>query len=232
MSGWPAVETRALVKLFGATPALLRVDLTVPRGSVCAVVGGNGAGKSTLLRVLATVVRPTSGAAWVNGRNVVAEADDVRRCVDLLPATGGLYAELSAVENLRFALQMRGVAATRSELLASLTRVGLGPVADDRAGTYSTGMLRRLGLARVRLTAAPVLLLDEPYGGLDEEGRQLVDELLAVAPAAARTVIVATHERDRVCAVADRVERLDRGVVVPVAAPPRAATADMPRAAA
>ena len=232
MTGCPAVATCALVKLFGSTPALLRVDLEVPRGSVCAVVGGNGAGKSTLLRVLATVVRPTSGNAWVSGRHVVADAEDVRRSVDLLPAAGGIYAQLTAVENLRFALRMRGVTASPGELRAALARVGLGAVADDRAGTYSTGMLRRLGLARIHLTPAPVLLLDEPYGGLDQAGRQLVDELLASAPAIGRTVIVATHECERVRALADRVERLDRGVLVTSPAARRVPIAQLPEAAA
>jgi heme exporter protein A len=209
-----AVATERLTKLFGSVPALIEVDLQVPVGSVCAVVGANGAGKTTLLRLLSTGLRPTGGSARILGRDVLSRSDEVRALVDLLPAQAGLYPELTARENLRFALRMRGLPAGAEALDQALAWAGLGAAADAPACALSTGMARRLGLARLRLARAPVLLLDEPYGAVDEEGRSLVDELLAEARGRGATALVASHERGRLGEVADELVELERGCVV------------------
>lgn len=215
----PAVELLRVVKLFGTTPALIHVDLSVPAGSVCAVLGGNGAGKSTLLRVIASAVRPTAGTVRVHGHDVVGAPREVRRLVDLMPAGGGFYPELSAVENLRFALGMRAIPERAAQIADVLQRVGLREAADDPTRTFSTGMLRRLAVARLLLTRPCVALLDEPYGALDDEGRSLVDELLDDIRSSGRTAIVVTHEHERARALADLTCWLHRGVVLDGAAP-------------
>ncbi len=207
-----AVATRRLSKLFGATPALLRAELDVPAGTVCALVGGNGAGKTTLLRILATAARPSSGSASVHGLDVVGQAGAVRRLVDFLPADGGLYLDLSALENLRFCVRMRALPASSDELAEAFAQVGLAGVADERLRTFSSGMLRRVGLARLIVIRPRVALLDEPYGGLDAEGRDVLDGLLREARDEGRTAIVATHEHERATALADVVYRLERGI--------------------
>lgn len=212
-----AVEARRLAKLFGAVPALLRADLTVPAGTVCAVLGANGAGKTTLLRVLASALRPSAGTGMIYGRDLAIERAAVRALVDLLPTAGGAYPELSALENLRFAARMRGIAARDGVLADALGRVGLSRVADERLRTFSTGMVRRVGLARFHVTRPRLALLDEPYAGLDDDGRGLVDELLSDIRAEGRAAVFATHERDRAAAVADQVVLLDRGVVLAAA---------------
>lgn len=209
-----AVRVRRVSKLFGSTPALVRIDLSVDAGTVCALLGGNGAGKTTLLRVVATALRPTSGDVTVSGYDVRTQASAVRGCVDFLPASGGAYPDLTAFENLRFAVAMRGLAPSDRELGHALARVGLGHAGDDLVRTFSSGMARRLGLARLILTRPPLAILDEPYAGLDDEGRELADEVLEEARAAGRTAIVATHERDRMGAIADRIYRLERGLLV------------------
>lgn len=209
-----AVDADGLVKLFGATPALLRVGLSVPSGSVCALLGGNGAGKTTLLRILATALRPTAGDARVCGFDIRAEGRNVRAAVDYLPASGGFYPELSALENLRFATAMRGLVLDELDVEAALARVGLGKVAQDPVRSFSSGMLRRLTLARLVLTRPRLALVDEPYAGLDESGRDLVDAILAEACREGRAAVVATHELPRVTALADQVCRLERGIVV------------------
>lgn len=218
MTSAPAIDARRVVKLFGSTPALVRVDLLVPAGSVCAILGGNGAGKSTLLRVIATALRPTSGTVRVHGRETTSQAGEVRGLIDLMPSDGGCYPELSAAENLRFALGMRGVPERAAEISGVLERVGLRGVADDRARTFSSGMLRRLAVARLLLTRPRVALLDEPYGPLDDEGRSLVDALLTEVRSQARTALVVTHEHDRARAVADSTCWLHRGQVLDDAA--------------
>lgn len=201
------------MKLFGTNPALVRVELQVGSGEICALLGGNGAGKSTLLRILATLVRPTSGTAKICGHDVVAEPLRARGRVDLLPAGGGSYPDLTAMENLRFTMAMRGLAVPDADLAAALRWAGLGSVTDDRVRGYSTGMRQRLGLARMSLTRPPVALLDEPYGALDSSGRELVDSLLASLRAEGTAVLAATHEHDRVRALADHVYKLDRGML-------------------
>lgn len=207
------------MKLYGSVPALIEVDLDVEPGAVCAIVGPNGAGKTTLLRILATATRPTSGTARVFGADVVADADYVRALLDLLPAAGGVYAELTARENLRFACRMRGLDADDVTLEGALEWAGLQEAGDTLARTFSTGMLRRLGLARLRLSRPALLLLDEPYGAIDEEGRALVDELLLEARREERAAVLATHDRERALAVADRLLELRRGVAVPEGEP-------------
>lgn len=224
LDGPLAVQARRLTKLFGTTPALLRVDLDVPTGSVCVLIGGNGAGKTTLLRLLATAARPTSGSARVHGLDVAADPGAVRPLVDFLPATGGLYLDLTALENLRFCTDMRSLHLGDAALLAALERAGLGAVAGERLRTFSTGMLRRVALARLGLTRPPVALLDEPYAGLDDDGRELLAEMLSELRADGRTAIVATHEQERAGALADTVYRLERGI----AAIERPALLEMP----
>mgnify|MGYP000203298547 CR=1 FL=1 len=214
----PAVRTRALTKLFGSTPALVRADVDVPAGCVAVLHGPNGAGKSTLLRLLAGALRPTAGSARVCGFDIVADCLSVRRSIDLLPAAGGVYLELSALENLRFCARMRGLEHGDPELREVLERAGLDPVAGDPVGTYSTGMVRRVGLARLLLTRPQLLLLDEPYAALDEDGRSVLETLLADARGEGRSALVATHERDRSDAIADLAYELDRGVVAELAA--------------
>ena len=221
----PAVEAHGLVKVFGVTPALVGVDLLAPRGSVCGLVGGNGAGKTTLLRCVATALRPTLGHVAVLGVDAVRRPADVRPLVDLVATAGGAYLDMSGVENLRFALAMRGTDASDGDVARAFARAGLERAATNRARTYSSGMLRRLALARVLLTRPPVLLLDEPYAALDEAGRELVDAILIETRADGRTALVATHDRQRVAALADAVVRLERGAVVPTPSQQPAASA-------
>ena len=208
-----AVRTRRLTKLFGATPALLLADLDIAGGAVCVLVGGNGAGKTTLLRVLATAARPTSGSAQLHGLDVVAQAAAVRRVTDFLPASGGLYLDLTALENLRFCARMRSLQVSDDELVEALAQAGLGGMAGERLRAFSSGMLRRVGLARLIVTRPRVALLDEPYAGLDAEGRELLDSLLREVREEGRTAILATHEQERALALADSVYRLERGIV-------------------
>lgn len=207
-----AVRAVALTKLFGATPAVVQVDLHLEAGSVTAVLGHNGAGKTTLLRLLATALRPTSGHLEVGGLDANRHARAIRSAVDVMPGTSGAYPELSAAENLRFALAMRGLPG--GDVGAALREVGLDGADADPTRTYSSGMLRRLGLARMMLTRPRVALLDEPYAALDSGGRELVDRLICEFRAEGRTVVICTHE-ERAVALADEVHEMRSGVLVP-----------------
>jgi heme exporter protein A len=178
---------------YGARPVLANVSLTLSAGEVLVVTGANGSGKSTLLRLLSGLQRPTSGsiAYELDGRSYApAEAGALLGWVapDL-----ALYRELSALENLRFFADVRGLRRADADLNALLERVGLAGRGHDRVASYSTGMTQRLRYAYALLHAPPVLLLDEPTATLDERGMALVEGLVAEQRQAG-IVVVATND--------------------------------------
>ncbi len=207
----PAVALDGLAKRFGRTWALAGVELEVARGETVAVVGPNGAGKSTLLRVLATLLKPTRGRARVLGADVTDDPRSVREHTSFLAPEGLLYGDLTASENLRFAARMYGLEDRRDIAERALSRVGLEGSGDLRVEGFSSGMKRRLALARLLLRPGEVVLLDEPYASLDAEGVDLVDALVEQMGADGRTVLVASHRWGRALEGADRVMSLEAG---------------------
>lgn len=180
-------------------------------GEVVGVEGHNGSGKSTLLRVLSTALRPTGGRAWIYGADVSREADVVRGHVGFLAHYPGLYDDLTAEENLRFACRMLGVAL--SQIPPVLERVGLAREAGDQVRTFSAGMQRRLSLARLLLQRPRLLLLDEPYNNFDPTGIALVNEVVRAAREEGGAAMIVLHDRHSAGELLDRVVRLRQGVV-------------------
>jgi heme exporter protein A len=207
----PAVQLRSITRVFGVTPAVVRVDLTVERGEVVLLRGPNGAGKSTLLRVIATALSPTYGGGDVLGFDLVRERERIRARVELLGHRTRLYEDLTATENLRFACAMTGC--SPDGVPGALERVGLHDVADERVRGFSQGMRQRVAVARALLRDPDVLLLDEPYAGLDTVARDAVDAAVAEARDAGRTVLLATHDTTR-GALATRTMVMDGGRLV------------------
>ena len=216
-----AVELRGLVHGYGGPPVLAGIDLDVAVGRVVALHGPNGAGKTTLLRLLATRLRPVRGHARVLGHDVVRQAHEVRARIAALPVYGGAYGALSGRENLRLAVALRGGDPASPRIDDALARVGLTGVADHLVRAYSSGMRKRLALARLTLADAPLWLLDEPYAALDEEGQALVDTLIAGARDAGRTVLVASHDLPRSLVTADAVVEIAGGQLRVIARPGR-----------
>jgi heme exporter protein A len=218
-----AIRLRGVVYGFGGPPVLAGLDLDVSPGRIVALHGPNGAGKTTLLRLLATRLRPWQGEARVLGHDVVRDAHRVREAVALLPVYGGAHGALSGRENLGLAVALRGSgrggAATVAAIDACLERVGLAAVGDHLVRAYSSGMRKRLALARLLLADAPVWLLDEPHAALDEDGRALVDAVVAEARGAGRTVVVASHDLPRSLATADAVVEIAGGRLRVIARP-------------
>jgi heme ABC exporter ATP-binding subunit CcmA len=207
----PAVSLRSITRVFGVTPAIVRVDLAVERGEVVLLRGPNGAGKSTLLRVIATALSPTYGGGEVLGFDLVRERERIRARIELLGHRTRLYEDLTAAENLRFACAMTGNDA--AGVLDALDRVGLGDVADERVRGFSQGMRQRVAVARALLREPDLLLLDEPYAGLDTSARDAVDQAVDEAKEAGRTVILATHDVTR-ASLATRTVVMDGGRLV------------------
>jgi heme exporter protein A len=212
----PAVVTTDLARLFAGSAALAGVSLRVEAGHCIALLGPNGAGKTTLLRLLATVIRPSYGAASVDGLDVGRDAELVRERVAYLSHATGLYDDLTARENLEFAATMLGTPDPATRVERALADVGLDERAGDRVRDFSAGMRRRLGLGRLLLGQASLILLDEPTAALDREGIVLVEQLLAAWREVGVTVLVASHSADRLERFIDARVVLDRGLVASV----------------
>jgi heme exporter protein A len=212
----PAVATRDLARLFGRSAALAGVSLDLERGRLVALLGPNGAGKTTLLRVLATSLRPSFGSAHVDGIDVAERPDLVRRRVAYLPHATGLYDDLTAAENLEFAATMLSLADAAGAVASVLAEVGLEAARDVRVRGFSAGMRRRLAIGRLLLRSPSLVLMDEPHAALDADGMALVDRLLLRWHDAGVTVVVASHQADRVTSMADARARLDGGLLVEV----------------
>ena len=210
-----AVETVELARLFGRSAALAGVSLRVDAGRTVALLGPNGAGKTTLLRILAGALRPSFGTARVHGLDVATDSALVRRLVAYLPHANGLYPDLTGRENLAFAATMLGQpgATATQRVDSALSAAGLAVAAGGRVGTYSAGMRRRLAVARLLLHDAPLMLLDEPHAALDAEGVALVDRLIGGWREEGRTVLIASHQADRVLAQSDGWVRLEGGLL-------------------
>jgi len=179
---------------------------------VVAIVGANGSGKTTLLRILARTFAPTRGGGRVFGHDLSTEPDAVRAITAMLGHSTGLYDDLSAAENLRFALAMGGSAASPSAVGDALEAVGMAEHAGSLVRTLSSGMRRRVALARVMLRRPRLLLLDEPYNSFDGAGVALVDGFVRETVGAGGAALVVTHDLARQGGTLyDRVVALDAG---------------------
>lgn len=193
-----------MTKLFGDTIALWNVDLAGRSGELVAVHGANGSGKSTLIRIIAGLAAPTRGRiAWTT------DAPGTRPRIGLLGHASHLFDELTALENVALAARL----ARRDEAVAInlLDKLGVAPFAARRTSGLSAGTRRRVGLARVLATRPDVLLVDEPFAGLDQPAANLVGAVLAEARDEGTVVVIATHDDGRSRFIATSTQRLEAG---------------------
>jgi heme exporter protein A len=200
----PAVAVAALRRDYGESTALADIGFELGEGESLAVLGPNGVGKTTLLRILATLLRPTSGAVRVLGCALPGEAWKLRGKVGFLGHEPLLYRDLTGRENLRFHARLYGIprAAAEARIAALLEATGMEHRAEERIATLSAGMRQRLAICRCVLHQPELLLLDEPDSNLDAEGRRAVRTL--IGPTAGRTRVLVTHDPERVLPEVDR----------------------------
>ena len=212
--------------MLGRFPALAGADLEVETGEVLLLSGPNGAGKTTLLRLCAGLLALRAGEAEVLGVDMAVEPRRVRRAVALVGHETFCYDDLTVAENVRFVARSTGHTAADAD--AALERVGLQRVAQVAHGRLSQGQRRRLSLANALARKPSLLLLDEPHAGLDEHGRDVLEEIVGAAAGDGCTVMMASHELELARRLATREVRIVAGQVHAVPAPTAAPPAPVP----
>ena len=173
-----ALQADDIRKTFGTFTALAGVTLQVQRGEFLALFGRNGAGKTTFLKIAATLMRATHGKLQIEGLNIEESAEQIRRKIGFLSHNTYIYRDLSPTENLRFFGALYGVRDIEERIPGLLERVGLRRRSNDPVRSFSRGLHQRIGIARAFLHNPSLILLDEPYTGLDANAVQMLDELL------------------------------------------------------
>lgn len=197
------IRTEGLTRLFGPRTAVDGLTLEVHEGEVLGLLGPNGAGKTTTVRMLACLLAPSSGRAWVAGRDIRREAREIRKIVGILTEAPGLYKRLSVERNLLFFAELYGQGQVRKAVRRNLERLGLWERRNEPVATLSKGLRQRLALARALVHEPKVLLLDEPTAGLDPESARSVREFIGELASDKRTVLLCTHnlaEAEELCA--------------------------------
>ncbi|MBI2845275.1 MAG: heme ABC exporter ATP-binding protein CcmA [Chloroflexi bacterium] len=208
------VEVKGLSKYFGPRPALRGINLGIARGEFLALFGPNGAGKTTLIRILATLLPPTAGTAKVAGKDIRREGEGIRGLIGFVSHLPLLYDNLTARENLSFFGRLYSVLDLEARGDELLEEVGLTHRQHDLVRTYSRGMQQRLALARALLHDPAVLLLDEPYSGLDPQAVERLQEVLAGLARRNKTVLLATHNLEEGFEISHRLAILAQGRIV------------------
>lgn len=207
------IEARAVTKRFGRRTVLNGLDLRIGDGEIVVLMGPNGAGKTTLLRLMSTLAEPNKGDILLDGTSVFDDPVISRRSIGVVGHSTYTYDDLSAIENLRFYWSLHGRPSKDFEGsgAALLHRVGLSHRMNDRVAVFSKGMRQRLAIARAVLHSPRVLLLDEPFSSLDEKGKELLTQILLDERAKGSSVLIVTHDLQRISLLADRADVLVHG---------------------
>ena len=212
------IETRGLTKQYGRLKAVGELALTVEEGAVFGFIGPNGAGKTTTMRILATLLRPTAGEAWVAGHSVLKERRDVRRAIGYMPDFFGVYGDMKVWEYLDFFAACYEIPSeTRRRLVDDLLElVDLAHRREDYVDVLSRGMKQRLCLARALAHDPQVLILDEPASGLDPRARVEIRELLRELQAMGKTIFVSSHILSEIEEVCTHIGIIEAGQLVAI----------------
>ncbi len=207
------IEVKNLTKIFKGRTVLNNISLQVKEGEIFGYLGPNGAGKTTTARIILGLLKPTSGEALVWGKPL-GDHPELRRQVGVVLETDGLYERLSARENLDYFAELYGVEDRGNKIDNMLKFVGLWERRDDKLGTYSKGMRRKLALARAVISSPKVLFLDEPASGLDPEAQRLVrDLILQLVKEQNMAIFLNSHDLDEVERICTKIAIIQNGTI-------------------
>ena len=207
------IHTRDLTKQFDGKTAVDRLTLDVGAGEVLGLLGPNGAGKTTSTRMLACLIKPTSGEAEIAGFKVGEADEDIRRSIGITTEVPGLYERLSAIRNLQFFAELYGVSDVAGRVEKYMRLLDLWDRRNERAGSFSKGMKQKLALCRALVHEPKILLLDEPTSGLDPQVTQHVREFILRLKSEGRTILLCTHNLDEAERLCDRIAVLKTHLV-------------------
>ena len=199
------IHCRDITKQFESNLAVDRLTLDINAGEVLGLLGPNGAGKTTTARMLACLIRPTSGEAVIGGFKVGKDDESIRRIIGITTEVPGLYERLSALRNLQFFAELYEVPDAAKHIEKYLRLLELWVRRNDRAGSFSKGMKQKLALARALVHEPKILLLDEPTSGLDPQVAQRVHEFILQLKSEGRTILLCTHNLDEAERLCDRI---------------------------
>ena len=200
-------------KDFGYKQILKEVSFGLSKGDATLLLGKNGAGKSTLLKIMSGLMRPTGGAVHFEGKPVIEDPDGLRRALGVIGHHPQVYGDLSAKENLIFAARLRHVADLEEQVEKALVQVGLERFKNAQVKNFSSGMFKRLAIAKLMVTAPRVLLLDEPYTGLDYKSVEFFNEYLTQFKQGGGAILLVSHQLDCCFELAGKIAILEQGVI-------------------
>ena len=209
-----AIETKKLKRSFGHIDALNEINLKVPYGSFLTIFGPNGAGKTTLIKILSTLIKTSSGNAFVNGIDVAEGGEKIRSKIGLISHNTFSYNNLTPYENLKFYGKLHGLPNLENRIEELLKEVDLFQRSQDPVRTFSRGMQQRLAIARAMLNNPSIIFLDEPYTGLDQHATKILTGILKKLHTAKNTIIMTTHNLKQGLEVSDQVIIMAFGKIV------------------
>ncbi len=214
MAERPIIKVENLVKSFGHLMALRGISFELDQGDFLVLFGPNGAGKTTLIRILSTLLRPTSGEVTIAGCDLTERAEDLRRKIGVISHHAYLYNNLTAYENIIFYAKLYNVPQAAERTMEVIEKVALADRKNDLVRTFSRGMLQRLSIARAIVHDPQIVLLDEPYTGLDQHAAQMLKKMLLQLHHNKRTIVLITHNLKRGVEMGNRLAIQVKGKII------------------
>lgn len=208
------IEIKKLMKQADNKLILRGVDLSIKKGETVAIIGPNGAGKSTLLKVLATLIKPTSGVIKINGMDLKKNHLEIKRILGYLPHSSLLYDHYSPLENIVFFGKIYGVNNVEERANELVKEVGLSFFLNEPVKNFSRGMIQRIAIARAIVHDPAILLLDEPHTGLDQGAISILNNVILSMKAKGTTTLMVTHDFKQAAEICDRIIILKNGKIV------------------
>jgi ABC-type multidrug transport system ATPase subunit len=207
-----AIDVNNLTKSYNHFIAVNNISFSVQKGEIFGFLGPNGAGKTTTIKAMLDLIHANAGTIKINGIDIKTRGKEAKKYVGYMPEKVAFYDNLTALQNLQFYAEITHT--SRDDCLRLIEEFGLGDVGKKRVGKFSKGMIQRLGMARTLLGNPPILILDEPSGGLDPRGVVLIRDKILDLKKKGTTIFVSSHILSEIQEICDRVGIINKGVLV------------------